>query len=125
MTTTHRKYIVLPMNTSWLTLCSEKARIPAWCDRILYRGPSLKQYSYNSAPIRFSDHRPVYASFRCSVLYVDDSRMESLQRAIYMRKRSPKRTDSTRHVNSIPRGKTEGVLVDLTDATPSEDQCQS
>ncbi|KAI8288642.1 Inositol-1,4,5-trisphosphate 5-phosphatase 1 [Colletotrichum sp. SAR11_57] len=38
---------------------SEKQRIPAWTDRILRKGSNLRQLAYNSAPLKFSDHRPV------------------------------------------------------------------
>ena len=42
---------------------SEKQRIPAWTDRILYRGQGLKLLDYHSANLKMSDHRPVYATF--------------------------------------------------------------
>ncbi|KAF8463265.1 SacI homology domain-containing protein [Kalaharituber pfeilii] len=67
---------------------SEKARIPAWCDRILFKGPNLKQTSYNYAPLRFSDHRPVYATFKCQVTYIDEALKERLSREIYFKRRS-------------------------------------
>lgn len=41
---------------------SEKARVPAWTDRILSRSQNLKQINYSTAPLRFSDHRSVYMS---------------------------------------------------------------
>ncbi|URE05176.1 inositol-1,4,5-trisphosphate 5-phosphatase' [Musa troglodytarum] len=47
----------------------EKRRIPAWCDRILWRGKGMKQMSYVRGESRFSDHRPVYSLF--SVLMND------------------------------------------------------
>ncbi|CAJ0835133.1 7105_t:CDS:10 [Entrophospora sp. SA101] len=37
---------------------SEKARVPAWTDRILYRGNRIKQFGYCRAEIKASDHRP-------------------------------------------------------------------
>ncbi|RKP08950.1 Endonuclease/exonuclease/phosphatase, partial [Thamnocephalis sphaerospora] len=37
---------------------SEKARIPAWTDRILYKGKSLELLEYSHANLRISDHRP-------------------------------------------------------------------
>lgn len=48
---------------------SSKRRIPSWTDRILYKKhSSIKLLSYSSsAEIRTSDHRPVYASFLCSI----------------------------------------------------------
>ncbi|CAL3961944.1 unnamed protein product [Diplocarpon coronariae] len=67
---------------------SEKARIPAWTDRILRKGSNLRQINYNTAPLRFSDHRPVYATFQCTVSIVDEDRREALSREIYERRRS-------------------------------------
>lgn len=67
---------------------SEKARIPAWCDRVLYRGEKLRQISYNTAPLRFSDHRPVYAVFQCQVRIVNVTSKEQVSRELYERRRS-------------------------------------
>lgn len=67
---------------------SEKARIPAWTDRILRKGTNLRQITYNSAALRFSDHRPVYATFECTVSIVDESVREALSRQIYEKRRS-------------------------------------
>jgi len=62
---------------------SEKQRIPAWTDRILRKGANIQQTSYNSAPLRFSDHRPVYATFQCTVSIVDEAVRESISREVY------------------------------------------
>jgi len=51
---------------------SEKARIPAWCDRVLRKGDNIRQIHYNDAPLRFSDHRPVYATFQ--LLYSESTK---------------------------------------------------
>ncbi|KLU83662.1 synaptojanin 2 [Magnaporthiopsis poae ATCC 64411] len=67
---------------------SEKARIPAWTDRILRKGSNIRQLSYNSAPLRFSDHRPVYATFECTVSIVDEALREKFSREIYERRRA-------------------------------------
>lgn len=66
---------------------SEKQRIPAWTDRILRKGSSLRQINYNTASLRFSDHRPVYATFQCTVSLVDETIREALSREIYEKRR--------------------------------------
>ncbi|KAI9781967.1 MAG: inositol polyphosphate 5-phosphatase [Geoglossum umbratile] len=66
---------------------SEKARIPAWCDRILRKGSNLRQINYNTAPLRFSDHRPVYATFQCTVSLVNEQLKERLSQDIYEHRR--------------------------------------
>ncbi|KAI9839420.1 MAG: inositol polyphosphate 5-phosphatase [Thelocarpon superellum] len=66
---------------------SEKSRIPAWCDRILRKGTNLRQLSYNTAPLRFSDHRPVYATFQCAVSVINEGVKAKLSRQIYDRRR--------------------------------------
>jgi len=57
---------------------SEKMRIPAWTDRILFRGPQLDLAMYNRAELRGSDHRPVYALFRAEVRIVDSAKKAML-----------------------------------------------
>lgn len=66
-----------------LTKCREKARIPAWCDRILRKGDNLRQINYNTAPLKFSDHRPVYATFFCNITMIDEKQKERLSRELY------------------------------------------
>lgn len=67
---------------------SEKARIPAWTDRILKKGPNLRQLAYDSVTdIRFSDHRPVLGLFQCLVTSIDQSKQEKLSRELYSRRR--------------------------------------
>ncbi|KAI0020154.1 SacI homology domain-containing protein [Xylariomycetidae sp. FL0641] len=67
---------------------SEKARIPAWTDRILRKGTNIRQLSYNSAPLRFSDHRPVFATFQCTVNIVDEAHRERISRQLYERRKA-------------------------------------
>ncbi len=66
---------------------SEKQRIPAWTDRILRKGPQLRQTEYNSAPLRFSDHRPVYAHLNCTVNIVDEVLRDKISRELYERRK--------------------------------------
>ncbi|KAI0240082.1 hypothetical protein L0F63_001075 [Massospora cicadina] len=54
-----------PYTTKYDT--TDKRRCPAWCDRILYRGTSLKVMDYGRAECNVSDHRPIAASFTCLI----------------------------------------------------------
>lgn len=52
------------MSNDWDT--SEKARVPAWCDRVLWRncnGSMMSCTSYRRWDATMSDHRPVSATF--------------------------------------------------------------
>ncbi|KAF8582023.1 DNase I-like protein [Ramaria rubella] len=56
---------------------SEKARAPAWCDRILYRcrDPSrVKTLHYKRYEANVSDHRPISAGFRVTVKSIQHER---------------------------------------------------
>ena len=53
---------------------SEKARTPAWTDRILYRPEGLAQRIYYRAELKTSDHRPVYAIFTGEVRSIDHAK---------------------------------------------------
>ena len=45
-------------------------RIPAWTDRILFKGSKLRQLTYDYAKTaRVSDHRPVHSVFDVEVQY--------------------------------------------------------
>jgi len=58
---------------------SEKKRAPAWCDRLLYRGPGkIKQLDYRRHEIRYSDHRPVSGVFRIRVKTIDQTRRKKV-----------------------------------------------
>ncbi len=87
--TTLRKYTQTLRGTH-LSDCvfREKARIPAWCDRVLWKGSDLRQLNYNVSNILLSDHRPVWASFACTINVVDEARRESLRHALHAQRRS-------------------------------------
>lgn len=67
---------------------SEKGRIPAWTDRVLRKGTNLKQIEYNSAPLRFSDHRPVFATFECATTIIDEARKLALNTQLYEKRKA-------------------------------------
>ena len=86
-TTIHREFWATNDDVE-LIVFREKARIPAWCDRVLRKGDILKQTSYMTAPLRFSDHRPVSATFQCTVDIVDERLKALLAREIYAMRKS-------------------------------------
>ena len=58
---------------------SEKARVPAYCDRILWRGSTpdtVQCTSYKRWDATISDHRPVSATFRVRTKAIDPARFE-------------------------------------------------
>ncbi|BGP30041.1 Inositol-1,4,5-trisphosphate 5-phosphatase 1 [Rhodotorula toruloides] len=61
---------------------SEKMRIPAYTDRILYKGPDLDCSRYSRAELRMSDHRPVYAIFRARIRTVDQAKRAALRKEL-------------------------------------------
>eukprot|EP00038_Savillea_parva_P013133 m.7413 g.7413 ORF g.7413 m.7413 type:complete len:468 (+) comp2444_c0_seq1:247-1650(+) len=58
---------------------SPKARLPAWCDRVLYMsvdGFGIAATDYTSHPeIMFSDHKPVSATLKVALCSADDTRV--------------------------------------------------
>ncbi|KAF0414452.1 DNase I-like protein [Gigaspora margarita] len=65
---------------------SEKARTPAWTDRILYRGNKIRQIGYSRAELRVSDHRPVMSSFDIEVIKCDEAAKKKIQGELYVAK---------------------------------------
>ena len=63
---------------------SEKRRLPAWCDRVLWRardGSRVQQQHYRRYEANVSDHRPVSASFRVTIkTIVPDRRGQALKK---------------------------------------------
>ncbi|KAL3122896.1 hypothetical protein niasHT_010296 [Heterodera trifolii] len=70
-----------PGTHNWDT--SEKKRVPAWCDRILYwvkdKNVGIEQVTYESAhQVVLSDHKPVLSTFRVQVKKVDRPRRSAI-----------------------------------------------
>jgi phosphatidylinositol-bisphosphatase len=61
------------------SIFSEKRRVPAWCDRILYwtrdKNVKIEQNAYTSSDsVTFSDHKPVISLFNLAVKKVDKNK---------------------------------------------------
>lgn len=61
---------------------SEKQRIPAWTDRVLFKGEGLGILEYGRAELRTSDHKPVYATFQAEVRVVNHAEKERIGKEI-------------------------------------------
>ncbi len=54
---------------------------------MLWKGKGLRSFAYNTADLRFSDHRPVYAGFLTTVNIVNAPVKDKLMRELYEQRR--------------------------------------
>lgn len=68
---------------------SEKKRVPAWCDRILYRSNGAHNLFYDRHEVQASDHRPISGGFSIQVKLMDpmirDSVAAEVEKAWWLR----------------------------------------
>lgn len=96
---------------------SDKQRIPAWTDRIVWKvnqkstqlgeelGSKMRQLEYDSVmALKFSDHRPVFATFEMGIRVIDEDKKEELTKKLYnkrAREVKNKASDSTEDFSEI------------------------
>ncbi|XAO22935.1 hypothetical protein I312_101710 [Cryptococcus bacillisporus CA1280] len=61
---------------------SEKQRVPAWTDRVLFKGSTLRLQEYARAELMTSDHRPVYAVFEATIREIDRAKKEKIAKEL-------------------------------------------
>lgn len=75
---------------------SDKKRVPAWCDRVLYRGADkVKQVGYRRHEVRVSDHRPVSGRFVLQIKTIKADKRLDVWRQSEQRFQQEKRVVST------------------------------
>lgn len=85
---------------------SEKQRVPAWTDRILFKGKNLNSITYDYiSMIKFSDHRPVYNIFNSEIKIIDEDIKDDISNNIKKNYKS-----NTKNKNN---------LIELNDASSS------
>ncbi|KAJ9640254.1 Inositol-1,4,5-trisphosphate 5-phosphatase 1 [Knufia peltigerae] len=112
---------------------SDKQRIPAWTDRILWKvnhkgvqggdvlGTQMRQLEYYSVmKLKFSDHRPVWALFEMGILVVDEAKKDELTKRLYS-----KRAKETKAKLAGAGDSTEGLSVSDTVDGSDDDELES
>lgn len=61
---------------------SEKRRIPAWCDRILFKGRQIESLFYRRFEAKCSDHRPIAAGFSFQTKITEQKKREIVATSI-------------------------------------------
>eukprot|EP00601_Ochromonadales_sp_CCMP2298_P007240 CAMPEP_0173198448 /NCGR_PEP_ID=MMETSP1141-20130122/16691_1 /TAXON_ID=483371 /ORGANISM="non described non described, Strain CCMP2298" /LENGTH=254 /DNA_ID=CAMNT_0014123239 /DNA_START=218 /DNA_END=982 /DNA_ORIENTATION=- len=72
-------YKFIPGTEEYDQRAEKKMRVPAWCDRVLWRShrnTDVSQLLYCSHPLRLSDHKPILALFSINTYRVDDSKLK-------------------------------------------------
>ncbi|KAK3580413.1 hypothetical protein CHS0354_012436 [Potamilus streckersoni] len=96
---------------------SEKSRIPAWCDRILWKGKGIKQLAYRSHHIlKISDHKPVSSIFDVEIRVIDPDKHKKVYEDI-MRKLDREEND---YLPQVSLGQREFVFKDVKFIEPRE-----
>ncbi|KAJ3043130.1 inositol polyphosphate 5-phosphatase [Rhizophlyctis rosea] len=103
---------------------SEKARIPAWTDRVLFKGRHINCREYARGECQMSDHRPVRGVFDIETAIIDHERRDALEKEVYLRRMKSGDSIGAQPVKLVPkvdhrlahhRPPSTGLLIDLAE----------
>ncbi|XP_055597166.1 inositol polyphosphate 5-phosphatase OCRL-like [Uranotaenia lowii] len=79
-------------------------RTPAWCDRILWKGPRIDLLKYDSVmQLRKSDHKPVFAVFNVGIETKDEFKLKQIHQEIF------------KNYNKFQKENKKKIIVEQTD----------
>jgi hypothetical protein len=98
---------------------SEKRRVPAYTDRILFKGNNIEILEYARAELQSSDHRPVKAMLNCDLQILDKKKMEAIQQSLYLKfTKSDSDVRGKKVDNKSKQIVKEANLIDFDDIVP-------
>lgn len=108
---------------------SEKMRVPAWTDRILYKSNypfKMDLMLYDRAELLTSDHRPVFALFQAEARLYDNEKRDALRKQLVIKYKSIQSQNSELILPSSSVGEQENTSEGyLTDELPEPSNTQS
>lgn len=93
---------------------SEKQRIPSWTDRVLFKGRGLNLRAYDCAPLRTSDHRPVYAIFDVTVPEVNEAQRAKIAGDLRKQAQTPGGIKVDARVEHAAKNGVRGLVKEFT-----------
>lgn len=111
---------------------SEKMRVPAWTDRILYKSNypfKMDLMMYDRAELLTSDHRPVFALFQAEARLYDNDKRNALRRQLLVKYKSIQSQNGHLPSPTLVRDDVKAELQDdddgyLTDELPQPSNAQ-
>ncbi|EEB05068.1 inositol-polyphosphate 5-phosphatase [Schizosaccharomyces japonicus yFS275] len=82
---------------------SDKHRVPAWTDRILFRGEVIPE-TYGCCPLYASDHRPIYGTFRMKITKTDKAKKKKMFNDFYTSRKQAIHENDRTSLNLIDLG---------------------
>lgn len=94
--------------------------MPAWTDRILYRGNSIRLLEYTRGELLQSDHRPVRGVFSCAIKQLDHEKMAALRKQLYDRDHNFEESSMSNNTSDLLGVKIMSISDEIPLASPSK-----